>query len=159
VEHVAEILRRWDPIGAGPSGARFADEYDGYAPMLVELASQGATVDELARHLGVLRAAMTGARGDAAGERGIASAILAALDAPEPGPSAPKRHERALGGERDEGAYTCPTCSEQIVVPLDRTEGESQRYVEDCPVCCNPVVIHVEFFEDDEPPRVSAESE
>ena len=59
----------------------------------------------------------------------------------------------------DEGAYVCPTCGEQIVVPLDPTGGAEQDYVEDCPVCCNPNVIHVEFFGGDEPPRVWAEAE
>ena len=50
---------------------------------------------------------------------------------------------------RDEGSYTCPTCGETIVIPLDRTGGADQQYVEDCPVCCNPNIIHVEFFEDE----------
>jgi hypothetical protein len=39
------------------------------------------------------------------------------------------------------------------------TAGREQRYVEDCPVCCNPNVIQVEFFEEGEPPRVWAERE
>jgi hypothetical protein len=60
---------------------------------------------------------------------------------------------------RDEGAYICPTCGESIVVPLDRSAGDEQSYGEDCPVCCNPNVIHVEFFEGDDPPRVWAEAE
>jgi len=32
-----------------------------------------------------------------------------------------------------------------IVVPIDLSAGESQEYVEDCPVCCRPIVIHVEL--------------
>jgi transcription elongation factor Elf1 len=60
---------------------------------------------------------------------------------------------------RDEGAYTCPTCGESIHIPLDRSAGDEQQYVEDCPVCCNPNVIHVEFFENDEPARVWADAE
>ena len=59
----------------------------------------------------------------------------------------------------DEGAYVCPTCGERIVIPLDPSGGADQRYVEDCPVCCNPNVILVEFFGDGEAPRVSAEAE
>ena len=66
-----------------------------------------------------------------------------------------KRRRRAL----DEGAYTCPSCGEQIVIPLDRSGGSEQMYVEDCPVCCNPNVIHLEFLGDGETPRVWAESE
>jgi len=65
-----------------------------------------------------------------------------------------KRRRRS----KDEGAYVCPTCGEQIVIPLDPTAGAEQRYVEDCPVCCNPNVIQVEFF-DGESPRVWAERE
>ncbi len=59
----------------------------------------------------------------------------------------------------DEGAYICPTCGERIIIPLDRTGGADQEYVEDCPVCCNPNVIHVEFFDEPETARVWAERE
>jgi hypothetical protein len=59
----------------------------------------------------------------------------------------------------DEGTYICPTCGEAIVIPLDPTGGEEQQYVEDCPVCCNPNIVHVEFFGLGEPPRVWAEAE
>jgi hypothetical protein len=34
------------------------------------------------------------------------------------------------------------------VVPIDLSAGTSQEYVEDCPVCCRPSVIHVEVDED-----------
>ena len=66
-----------------------------------------------------------------------------------------KRRRRGL----DEGAYVCPTCGERIVIPLDPSGGAAQRYVEDCPVCCHPNVIELEFFPDGERPRVSATSE
>ena len=56
----------------------------------------------------------------------------------------PKRKKKRRRST-DEGSYTCPTCGEQIVIPLDRSGGSEQRYVEDCPVCCNPNVIHLEF--------------
>ena len=48
----------------------------------------------------------------------------------------------------DEASYICNSCGEEIVVPLDYTEGQSQQYVEDCPVCCNPNVIFVEYDPD-----------
>ncbi len=67
-----------------------------------------------------------------------------------------KKRRRASG---DGGEYVCPTCGEQIVIPLDPSAGAEQEYVEDCPVCCNPNVIHIEFFEDGESPRVRAEAE
>jgi predicted RNA-binding Zn-ribbon protein involved in translation (DUF1610 family) len=67
-----------------------------------------------------------------------------------------RKHRRK---ESDESAYICPTCGESIVVPLDRSAGSEQQYVEDCPVCCHPNVIHVEFLEENEPPRLWAEAE
>lgn len=45
----------------------------------------------------------------------------------------------------DEASYICDACGEQIVTPLDPSAGASQEYVEDCPVCCRPNLIHVEF--------------
>ena len=47
-------------------------------------------------------------------------------------------------------SYVCWNCGEEIVAPLDPTEGTSQDYVEDCPVCCSPNRIHVEVEEDGE---------
>jgi hypothetical protein len=44
-----------------------------------------------------------------------------------------------------DGAYLCDACGESIVIPLDVSEGSSQSYVEDCPVCCRANVIHVEI--------------
>lgn len=42
-----------------------------------------------------------------------------------------------------EAAYICPSCGEEIVIPVDLSAGEEQQYVEDCPVCCCPNVLHV----------------
>ena len=73
-----------------------------------------------------------------------------------------RRRTKRRGGRgrsAEDGSYVCPTCGEQIVVPLDPSAGGEQRYVEDCPVCCNPNVVSVEFFPDGEPPRVRAEAE
>jgi hypothetical protein len=49
---------------------------------------------------------------------------------------------------KDEASYNCDSSGEKIVVPIDLTAGSYQEYVEDCPVCCCPNVIHVEI--DDE---------
>jgi DNA-directed RNA polymerase subunit RPC12/RpoP len=57
-----------------------------------------------------------------------------------------------------EASYICQYCGEEIVIPLDVTAGDQQQYVEDCPVCCHALVIHVEVFEDGET-RVWSESE
>ena len=57
----------------------------------------------------------------------------------------------------DEATYICDSCGEEIVVPIDLSAGREQEYVEDCPVCCRPNVIHVEI-DDDLAARVWAES-
>ncbi len=59
---------------------------------------------------------------------------------------------------KDETSSTCDSCGEEIVVPIDLSAGTSQEYVEDCPVCCRPNVIHVEVEEDGDV-RVWAEKE
>ena len=48
----------------------------------------------------------------------------------------------------DEASYNCSACGEEIVIPIDASAGASQSYVEDCPVCCRPNVIHLELEED-----------
>jgi len=58
----------------------------------------------------------------------------------------------------DEATYICDACGEEIVVPLDSSQGSSQEYVEDCPVCCRANVIHVEI-DDDGIARIWAEPE
>lgn len=50
------------------------------------------------------------------------------------------------------------SCVEEIVVPIDLAAGSRQDYVEDCPVCCCPNVIHVEI-DDEGNVRVWAEGE
>lgn len=50
-------------------------------------------------------------------------------------------------GFSEEASYICNSCGEEIVVPLDYSEGTSQQYVEDCPVCCHPNIIFVDFDE------------
>lgn len=46
---------------------------------------------------------------------------------------------------QDEISYLCDACGEEIVTPLDVSQGLHQQYVEDCPVCCRANVIHVEI--------------
>lgn len=48
----------------------------------------------------------------------------------------------------EEVSYLCDACGEEIVVPLDLTEGSQQTYVEDCPVCCRANIIHVHIDEE-----------
>jgi hypothetical protein len=51
----------------------------------------------------------------------------------------------------DEATYVCGECGEEIVIPVDLSQGELQEYVEDCPVCCCPNVIHVEVDSEGNP--------
>ncbi len=53
-------------------------------------------------------------------------------------------------GLQEEASYVCDACGEEIVIPLDLTEGSSQTYVEDCPVCCRANTIYVRVDEDGE---------
>ncbi len=43
----------------------------------------------------------------------------------------------------DEASYVCASCGEEIVVPVEPGVGSDQEYVEDCPVCCCPLVLRV----------------
>ena len=58
----------------------------------------------------------------------------------------------------DEAAYICDFCGEEIVIPVDVTAGGVQEFVEDCPVCCNAILIRCEIDANGEI-RISAESE
>ena len=44
--------------------------------------------------------------------------------------------------EISERNISCPYCGEQISVLVDNSLPE-QRYVEDCQVCCRPIVLDV----------------
>lgn len=37
-------------------------------------------------------------------------------------------------------AYDCPYCGEVVETLLDLSGGD-QQYIEDCPVCCRPIVF------------------
>lgn len=49
-----------------------------------------------------------------------------------------------------EATYVCDSCGEEIVVPVDISAGSHQDYVEDCPVCCHPMSLHIEIDPDGE---------
>lgn len=46
---------------------------------------------------------------------------------------------------------SCPYCGEANAILLDESAGESQEYVEDCQVCCQPWQVIVTFDEGGEP--------
>ncbi len=56
--------------------------------------------------------------------------------------------KRRNATSQEDASYICDACGEVIVIPLDLSEGTSQTYVEDCPVCCRANTIHVQI--DDE---------
>lgn len=66
------------------------------------------------------------------------------------------KHPRRKGGKKKrpdaalEATYICDSCGEEIVVPVDISAGSHQDYVEDCPVCCHPMNLHVEIDPDGE---------
>jgi hypothetical protein len=39
----------------------------------------------------------------------------------------------------------CPYCGEPVELTVDPGSGPRQDYVEDCPVCCRPWRVQVEF--------------
>lgn len=47
-----------------------------------------------------------------------------------------------------DASYVCDACGEEIVIPLDLSAGDSQNYVEDCPVCCRANVIQIQVDAD-----------
>jgi hypothetical protein len=44
----------------------------------------------------------------------------------------------------------CPYCGEPIALWVDEGGGHSQRYIEDCAVCCHPMTVSVAIDEDGE---------
>ena len=53
------------------------------------------------------------------------------------------------GGELVDAAdVTCPYCGEPATIAVDAAGGAEQDYVEDCPVCCRPWLVHVRVDED-----------
>jgi len=61
-----------------------------------------------------------------------------------------KRPRRRRPAADLDATYICDSCGEEIVVPVDVSAGSHQDYVEDCPVCCHPMSLHVEIDPDGE---------
>ena len=62
----------------------------------------------------------------------------------------PSKHRKTLPGTDVAATYVCDSCGEEIVVPVDVSAGSHQDYVEDCPVCCHPMTLHVDIDADGE---------
>jgi hypothetical protein len=43
----------------------------------------------------------------------------------------------------------CLSCGEPFTLSVDTSGGRDQAYVEDCPVCCRPMEVHVRCREGD----------
>ena len=44
-----------------------------------------------------------------------------------------------------ESVVVCPYCGEEVEITVDPGGGSNQAYVEDCPVCCSPWMVHVQY--------------
>lgn len=68
-------------------------------------------------------------------------------DTSEAQPSGTTNDQRNTVPHLLEHELTCPYCWERITMVIEPTD-ELQEYVEDCEVCCNPILIG--FARDDE---------
>ncbi len=64
--------------------------------------------------------------------------------------SKPARNRKRQPAPEVEATYICDSCGEEIIVPVDISAGSHQDYVEDCPVCCHPMRLHVDIDPDGE---------
>ncbi len=65
-----------------------------------------------------------------------------------------KANERVLCDSVD---VACPFCGQVEPIAIDEGGGEHQTFVEDCPVCCHPRVVHLDSSSDVKKPRVWVE--
>jgi hypothetical protein len=49
------------------------------------------------------------------------------------------------GTAETDAVVTCPYCGEPVEITLDPGSGDSQEYVEDCEVCCQPWRVSVTY--------------
>jgi hypothetical protein len=52
------------------------------------------------------------------------------------------------GTAETSGSVVCPYCGETNTIGLDPGSGDTQEYVEDCQVCCQPWRVFVHYRED-----------
>ena len=58
----------------------------------------------------------------------------------------------------EEPGVTCPYCGETITIMVDTTAG-SQRTIEDCFVCCQPIELTIEIGPAGDIDQIVAESD
>lgn len=44
--------------------------------------------------------------------------------------------------------FSCPSCMSPNLVLVDFTAGREQQFVQDCEVCCQPIVVRIRIDED-----------
>lgn len=44
--------------------------------------------------------------------------------------------------------FLCPYCGEALFTRLDLTGGRKQEFIQDCEICCRPILIRIEFEAD-----------
>jgi hypothetical protein len=52
---------------------------------------------------------------------------------------------------------TCPHCGEQIEIVVDRSVPE-QQYIEDCSVCCRPILLSVVVPDEESGAEIAVEA-
>ncbi len=72
-----------------------------------------------------------------------------------------KRRRRGTDPTASSGSssYTCPSCFETVDTAPDPGGGHHQTYVEDCPLCCRPNVLHASWDTDLDAYAIRAERE
>jgi hypothetical protein len=68
-------------------------------------------------------------------------------------PGVQKSTQKRMGGnmrDPDQVQILCPYCGEQIDIQIDPAGGDDE-YVEDCSVCCRPILLQVTQDENGEP--------
>ena len=52
------------------------------------------------------------------------------------------------GTAETEAAAYCAYCGQPVELALDPGSGAHQEYIEDCPVCCRPWLVRVDYQRD-----------
>ncbi|MFL1503385.1 CPXCG motif-containing cysteine-rich protein [Pseudomonas sp. O64] len=55
-------------------------------------------------------------------------------------------------------SYDCPYCGEPAEAVLDLSGGD-QSYIEDCPVCCRPIIFDLQVHDEEWMLTVRSENE
>lgn len=53
--------------------------------------------------------------------------------------------DRINRGEVNAASYICAYCGETNHTFVDPSQGTTQRYIEDCQVCCRPNELHISY--------------